>query len=121
MDRQTDQTGKRIGRHDGQKGQTRQTDIHIDRQTDITDSKTKRQADRQSERRSTHQEELGEFPVGQVPAVPAAKVQAHELTVPIEGDVLVDGGLTEDLLHILCKRNTKHTTPLDTCFILNVV
>ena len=47
------------------------------------------------------QEELGELRVAEVPSALGAKVLPHELTVPAEGDVLVDGGLAKHLLHIL--------------------
>jgi len=53
-----------------------------------------------------------------LPLVPPwAEVQPYELTVPVKGDVLVDGGLAEDLLHILCRADT-HKKRQD-CFFNN--
>lgn len=34
------------------------------------------------------------------------KVQPDELTVPVEGNVVVHCGLAEDVAHILCGTNT---------------
>lgn len=34
------------------------------------------------------------------------KVQTDELTVPVEGNVVVHCGLAEDVPHILCSTNT---------------
>lgn len=55
----------------------------------------------------TYQEKLGELSVAELLVPLYTKVQPYELTVPVEGDVLVDGGLTTDLLHILCKGDKK--------------
>lgn len=48
--------------------------------------------------------ELGELQIVEVLLVVVAKVQADELAVPVEGDVVVHGGLAEDVPHILCRK-----------------
>lgn len=59
--------------------------------------------------RLSYQEKLGELSVAELLVPLRAKVQPYELAVPVEGDVLVDGGLAEDLLHILCRGDKKET------------
>lgn len=58
----------------------------------------------------TYQEKLGELSVVEMLVPLHAKVQPYELTVPVEGDVLMDGGLAEDLLHILCRGDKQETS-----------
>lgn len=55
----------------------------------------------------TYQEKLGELSVAELLVPLCAKVQPYELTVPVKGDVLVDGGLAEDLLYIFCGGDKK--------------
>ena len=81
---------------DGCRGtQTRQTDRG-------RASKTERQ-NKRGDQRQTYQKKLGELAIAELLVSLCAKVQLYELTVPVEGDVLVDGGLAKDLLHILCR------------------
>ncbi len=54
-----------------------------------------------------YQEKLGELSIAELLVPLCAKVQPNELTVPVEGDALVDSGLVEDLLHILCNENKR--------------
>lgn len=56
---------------------------------------------RAGDQHETYQEKLGELSVAEPLRPLAAKVHPDEITVPVKGDVLVDGGLAEDLLHIL--------------------
>lgn len=66
-----------------------------------------RETRRGGDRHETYQEKLGELSVAELPVPLCAKVQPNELAVPVKGDVLVDGGLAEDLLHILCGGDKK--------------
>lgn len=50
-------------------------------------------------------QELGELQIVEVFLVVVAKVQADELTVPVEGNMVVHCGLAEDVPHILCSTN----------------
>ena len=54
-----------------------------------------------------YQKKLSELAVAELLVPLCAKVQLYELTVPVEGDVLVDGGLAKDLLHVLCRSDKK--------------
>lgn len=47
-------------------------------------------------------QKLGELQVAEVLLSVTAKVEPDELTVPVEGDVVVHCGLAEDVPHILC-------------------
>ena len=55
----------------------------------------------------TYQEKLGELSVAELLVPLCTKVQPYELTVPVKGDVLVDGGLAKDLFHIFCRGDKK--------------
>ncbi len=50
----------------------------------------------------TYQEKLGELSVAELLVPLCAEVQADELTVPVEGNVVVHRGLAKDVPHILC-------------------
>ena len=50
-------------------------------------------------------QELGELQVAEAFLAVVAEVQADELTVPVEGNVVVHRGLAEDISHILCMFN----------------
>lgn len=67
---------------------------------------TKYQQSRKVMNTPTYQKKLSELAVAQTLVPLCTKVQLYELTVPVEGDVLVDGGLAKDLLYALC-RNKK--------------
>lgn len=58
----------------------------------------------------TYQQKLGELSIAELLVPLCAKVQPYELAVPVEGDVLVDGGLVEDLLRILYNGDKKQTS-----------
>lgn len=58
----------------------------------------------------TYQQELSELSIAQVLLAVLAKVQLHKLRVPVEGDVLVVGGLAEHLLNVLCKTHQRSPT-----------
>lgn len=49
-------------------------------------------------------QKLGELCVAQVLLPLMAKVEPDELAVPVEGNVVMNCGLAEDVSHILCKR-----------------
>lgn len=49
-------------------------------------------------------QELGELEVAEVLLVVLPKVQADEVAVPFEGDVVMHRGLAEDVSHIFCSR-----------------
>lgn len=51
-------------------------------------------------------QELGELEVAEALLAVVSKVQADELAVPVEGNVVVHSGLAEDVPHILCSANT---------------
>lgn len=48
-------------------------------------------------------QELGELQVTEAFVSVIAEMQADELTVPVEGDVVVHRRLAEDITHVLCK------------------
>lgn len=48
-------------------------------------------------------QELGELQVTEAFVSVIAEMQADELTVPVEGDVVVNRRLAEDITHVLCK------------------
>lgn len=52
-------------------------------------------------------QKLGELCVAQVLVSLMAKVQPDELAVPVEGNVVMNCGLAEDVPHILCKREKR--------------
>lgn len=66
-----------------------------------------KQTKRAGARHETYQEELGELSVAELLVPLGAKVQPYKLRVPVEGDVLVDGGLAKNLLHILYRGDNK--------------
>lgn len=55
---------------------------------------------------SKYLQELGEFEVVETFLAVVAKVQMDELTVPVEGNVVVHGGLAENVPHIFCGKIT---------------
>ena len=58
---------------------------------------------RAHDQHKTYQEKLGELSVAELLVPLRTEVQPYEVAVPVEGDVLVDGGLIEHLLNILCR------------------
>lgn len=48
-------------------------------------------------------QKLGELQIAEVLLSVTAKVEPDELTVPVEGDVVVHCGLAEDVPHIGCQ------------------
>ncbi len=52
-------------------------------------------------------QELGELQVAETFCSVIAEVQADELAVPVERDVVVHGGLAEDITHVLCKHTDR--------------
>lgn len=55
---------------------------------------------------SAYLQKLCELEVAEVFLAVVPKVQTDELAVPVEGNVVVHGGLAEDVPHILCSTNT---------------
>lgn len=53
-------------------------------------------------------QELGELQVAEAFLAVVAEVQADELAVPVEGDVVVHRGLAEDVPYILCRAEERH-------------
>lgn len=71
-------------------------------------------------------QELGELQVAEAFVSVIAEMQADELAVPVEGDVVVHGRLAEDITHILCKHTDmdRFTLPqsiLDVTALLTVL
>lgn len=56
-------------------------------------------------RSAAYLQELGELEVAEVFLIILPKVQPDEFAVPFEGDVVVHGGLAEDVTHIFCSTN----------------
>lgn len=61
----------------------------------------------QLEKRAAYLQELGELEVAEVFLIILPKVQADELAVPFEGDVVMHCGLAEDVAHIFCSTDEK--------------
>lgn len=68
---------------------------------------------------SAYLQELSELEVAELFLTIVPKIQTDELTVPVEGNVVVHCGLAEDVLHIICSTNTHKRKALKAIIISN--